>query len=212
MDSVAKWELQKAQEEEWRPRSLRTKELWQLEMDGAIATHFNMHLAYSHAWQGRTRTYWATKRGWESNTTKLVDWSKIGWVFSHYKSNNRRNAAEMASGLMGTGRMLKRWKVKDGDKCPRCNLPDKTNTHILTCPSIEAQARWAASMTSLNKTLTQLETHPGIQVAILNNLQRWRMGKTSRTTLDTTTAPCVQEQQEIGWELMLYGFVGIWWQ
>ena len=212
MDSVAKWELWKAQEEGWHPSSLRTKELWQLEIDGAVATHFNMHSAYLHAWQGRTRTYWAGKRSWDSETTKLVDWSKLGWVFSHYTSKDRRNAVKMASGIMGTGRMMKRWKVKDGDRCPCCNLPDETNMHILTCPSREAKIQWAASTTSLDDTLTQLETHPGIQAAILDNLRRWRMGMTPRTTLDTTAAPCVLEQHEIGWELMLYGFVGVQWQ
>ena len=82
--------------------------------------------------------------------------------------------AKFESGMCATGRMMKIWKKRLIDNCPRCGAANETSTHILQCSSVDAKTTWEKSMQQLEEWMNTNSTCPHIKRLIIQTLNQWR--------------------------------------
>ena len=85
----------------------------------------------------------------------IIQFFKVDWYvntndMSSVRLSRRHWVTIFQSGFCGTGRMMKGWKQRVIDNCPRCGAVNETTTHILQCPCADAQEIWATSLASLD--------------------------------------------------------------
>ena len=90
--------------------------------------------------------------------------------------SRRHWVTKFESGFCGTGRMMKIWKQRVIDNCPRCCAANETTTHILTCPAASAYKSWEKSLVSLEVWLVGKKICPDLRISLLHILDRWRYG------------------------------------
>jgi hypothetical protein len=131
---------------------------------------------------------------------KAAPRSRRHWIVKH------------ASGFCATGKMMKRWKQRDSDFCPRCQAPEDT-THVWTCKGKDANATWNKSIEELRKWLITQKTLPSLTKVLCNRLTAWR-DSTPPTVEPSRFAgvrDTIADQDTIGWQAALEGTIVIGW-
>lgn len=120
------------------------------------------------------------------------------------KQSHRIKVLKHVSGFFATGRCMKMRKQRLTDECSRCNTPDETKTHIITCP--EADAERKLRFTVFCNSLISYITDPDITDAIIRKMDAWRHG---RPVNELQVAPKLREavaiQDALGWETAFTG-------
>jgi len=93
-----------------------------------------------------------------------VDISRRHWV------------TKFESGFCGTGRMMKIWRQRVIDNCPRCGAANEDTSHILQCTSASEQTVGKKAMQKLEDWLVQKKTCPDLRKLLLHMINRWRSG------------------------------------
>ena len=105
--------------------------------------------------------------------------------------------------------MLKRYKYQHHDKCPCCNIPNETMTHILLCDRPSAQTLWKSKLDSLVGWMIMSDVAPDISIAIISNLKRQHL---NLLPVDTSNGGnviiprAIRKQTDIDLNLLLEGF------
>ena len=109
--------------------------------------------------------------------------------------------------------MAARWKLRLNEKCPRCGKYEDT-AHVWRCQQTHAKTVWKTSMKDLSNWFTEQQTNPQIAEAILTGLHAWHQNVPVQ--FPTFTFPelnkTLQQQNEIGWQSFLEGWVSTGWQ
>ena len=79
----------------------------------------------------------------------LVDWEANKLAMKASPVARRYWVTKFESGIYGKGEMMKMWKQRLVNNCPRCGATNETTTHILKCRSKTAQATWDKSFEKL---------------------------------------------------------------
>jgi hypothetical protein len=183
--------------------------LW--DANSKIASPSKKHL-YGLLTNPSTQMWWVRHGRFPLEALPLIDWDTNAQGMKMLKPSRRRWVTKHASENCGVGATLVKWKYQDDPQCPRCGEPEDT-THVLLCTGDGATEVWKEGMSSLADYLTDSNTHPGILQAVLDNLQAWRCGCTSRSETDNPDiASAVASQNTIGWKNMLKGLLSKQWQ
>jgi hypothetical protein len=118
------------------------------------------------------------------------------------------------AGYLPTAEVMKRWKFKPDDTCPRCRQCIETTVHILQCPAVEARTLWLQKIDELQSWLLDKDTLYDLAVIICDRLRTWQNGGTSSLPpIDRFNLIRVVELQDsIGWSSFVYGFISWEWQ
>ena len=164
---------------------------------------------------GKAAEYWVLNRKRFTNTSFFeVDWEANKAAMASVKLSRRHWVTKFESGICGTGRMMKIWRQRVIDNCPRCGAPNETTTHIIQCPGGSANTVWDTSLASLDEWLSDQKTCPDLRKLLIHALSRWRLG------LDVTNLRSFQfewcenifeSQQIIGWRQLMGGCLSIEW-
>ena len=144
----------------------------------------------------------------------MVDWEANQAAMKSVPQSKRQWVTKFESGICGTGRMMKLWKQRVIDNCPRCGVPKETTTHIIKCQSVGAQTVWEKSMSELNKWLVENNTCPDLRRLLIHGLQKWRTGdeRENGVTFDFDGVDDVVEtQRQIGWRQLIGGCLSMKW-
>ena len=77
------------------------------------------------------------------------------------------------TGFAPVGRVIKRRKELQHDKCPKCLSTNETSIHVLQCPEQSSQTQWEISINKVEETLVALYTHPSIITVCKSRLLSW---------------------------------------
>ena len=106
-----------------------------------------------------------------------VDWDACKMAIRKSKVTRRHWVSKFESGWCATGKMMKKWKYRLVDNCPRCGAPGESTTHILKCRAASAETQWGKSMMELSKWLEENNTCPDISIFLVQALVQWRSGE-----------------------------------
>ena len=88
---------------------------------------------------GKAAEYWVLNKERFTNTSFFeVDWEATKQAMESVGLSRRHWVTKFESGFCGTGRMMKIWKQRVIDNCPRCGAANETTTHILRWPAASA--------------------------------------------------------------------------
>ena len=155
------------------------KGMWKIAMLGTrVCNHLVSYLRDSIE-GGKAAEYWIFKRKrFDEAGYFQVDWETNRVAMKSVPIGRRHWVTKFESGMCGTGKMMKLWRKRLVDNCPRCGEKNETPTHILTCKSATACKVWAKSMVKLETWLDRNKTCPDISKLLIQMLDQWRSGET----------------------------------
>ena len=164
---------------------------------------------------GKAVEYWVHhKKRFSKNSFFQVDWAANKVAMTTVGLARKHWVTKFASGMCGTGRMMKIWNQRLIDNCPRCGMANEDTTHILKCPSASARKVWKQSILSLDEWLVKKKTCPDLRKLLMHMIRRWRMGL-EVTYLATCKFEWCEDvyktQKMIGWKQMMGGCVSLEW-
>jgi hypothetical protein len=125
----------------------------------------------------------------------------------------RKYITKSASENYGVGTTLVEWKHQDNAVCPRCSHQMETPTHVQRCDGYSAGKVFQKSIDKLEEFLTEEETRPNLQDAIIQCIKKWRAGETIRLMeYQDDIQQVIQQQHSIGWLDMMEGLPAKEWQ
>ena len=159
--------------------------------------------------------YWVErKKRFTNENFGDVDWDANKIAMKSVSNTRRQWVTKFQAGLCGTGRMMKRWKQRVIDNCPRCGAENETTTHVLQCQSESATAIWNKSVQELDTRLKDIRTCPDLRKLLLNIINKWRSGEEVQNVTPIEFESCegiFAAQKKIGWRNMIGGcFANEW--
>jgi len=107
------------------------------------------------------------------------------------------------------GTNMKRWQMQTEDKCPRCHQLEEGKDHITQCQVKEATKLWETSLQQLDDWLQTIQTEAGIRQELILGLRKWNKGLHNPQVEEQSQV--AQEQDVVGWDLMLGGCISRKW-
>jgi hypothetical protein len=182
----------------------RTKISSQLVKTGEEAIHWK-----------RVRKYWMKKLQINNYNAQSIDW-ELGEISSKKLTKSRQKwLAKWITGICGVGTQLKQWKHQDQDKCPRCEQDREDVQHVMKCQHPTATIVWDDAMKKLENWMIKNECEPRMKTIIVESLQSWRNDIPYQPIQQTRNAElkkAIWDQERIGWDKMLFGFISINWR
>ena len=78
-----------------------------------------------------------------------VDWKANQIATKEISITRRHWITKFKAEICGTGRMMKLWKQRVIDNCPRCGAPKETSSHVLLCRCDSTNSIWDLKLKSL---------------------------------------------------------------
>ena len=156
--------------------------------------------------------YWSRKNRFQGGSPDDIDWDIVQATMKAQSRNRRHWVVKHATGFCGVNKMMHRWKLRDSNKCPRCEEVETTE-HVLKCTGEGANVVWDKSVMELRKWLRDQGTLPNFTDLICDRLSSWRYG----TTYSVIPSNCpglkrtVEQQEKLGWRCFLEGFPAKGW-
>ena len=133
----------------------------------------------------------------------------------------RISCSKRIHGWLNTGRQKSfiSPEAPDSHKCPRCQHPLETQAHVLMCPHASAhKKRYELLLPMKRKMLTVHGCK--VQELFVKCFEAWLANPETPITPDISTVPleqrhllaiAIEEQQSIGWDMMIRGYLSRHW-
>jgi len=108
------------------------------------------------------------------------------------------------TGHFAHGKNMVRRGQRSTTTCLRCQAELEDKQHIIRCPAENAREQWKLSIQKLSRWMKDQGTAPEICSEILSQLMRWTHDKPTPEHLEQ---PFAEEQQRIGWDRMMDGWL-----
>ena len=116
--------------------------------------------------------------------------------------------------FLGTGKNMKRWKLRHESNCPFCYAPNEDILHVFKCLHPSAQSEWKKHLFSWALSLRAQKVSEPLIIAIKRDLYAWKheVHFPTVTYLSAIEQAAVLHQRSIGWRSFLEGFISIQWE
>jgi hypothetical protein len=151
------------------------------------------------------KMFWNKKEKVNENGFVNVDWRALELAMKNEKISTKQWVVKRAAKECGTNMILFQRKQRQNDECPFCRSSE-TPPHVYKCQHEEVAKKWNECMNDCRQGLINDSTDPIIIEALMYGLQTWRDGHEMEGNI------LVAKQQDIGWEGILDGFIGIHWR
>lgn len=179
-----------------------------LRIDGTCITS---HQRRPIHWERRAsplRDYCMAKYGWSRNTFESIDWDAI----------RRVRKKGTATQLIKTSKILHDWlpvmhmlsHIEGSTQCPGCTHSDETITHLLHCPHPLLRAKREEIVTALRKKGLRRRLPRAFLNALSDSILDNAIPGQGRDEC-TQLHLAIHSQSNIGWGLMLRGFLSKQW-
>jgi hypothetical protein len=103
--------------------------------------------------------------------------------------------------------VMKYRKEWSHSKCPRCETPIETTSHVWTCQHPEVKEIWSNAMDDLRTWLLSKRTNMAVTDAIIDRLLAWQSGEPPPPLQSRLLglAAAIAEQDDIGWNSAFEG-------
>ena len=164
---------------------------------------------YSSIMTARAKAYWVKKQRYDADLCNTISWESVA---SAQKSMNRtrlRTITKWCSEWIGTGKNMKRWKLRYSSNCALCGFDDEDTQHILQCMHTLAIKHWDKQLREFDNRLIKHKTSYYLRKAIIQDLEAWRKGVSPPDLdyADDQLKTAIILQRQLGWRVFLEGLV-----
>ena len=196
-------------------RYIVPKGMWEIALTGQRICKDLLEFLRDNIQADEAYNYWVNQK---ERFTKLgflgVDWNANKLAMKSATNTRRKWVTKFESGTCGTGRMMKLWKQRVIDNCPRCGSPNETTTHVLQCKSESATATWESSLAELENWLRDNKTCPDLRKLLVQAIDQWRLGAEVKNLETFEFEHCegvYAAQRQIGWRQLMGGCLSNEW-
>ncbi len=146
--------------------------------------------------------------------TPLFDythWNAVNQAMQSTKRSRRVFVAKHTVGMCGVGKFMHLWKQRRPAECPRCGEFEDAS-HVWQCKGANAEKVWRKAIADLETWMESVQTDPEVQEVIIAKLISWWSGSENNYTVPFQLQPAVQQQNDIGWNNFLEGWVSFEWE
>ena len=169
---------------------------------------------YSHITNQQVMRHWIKKGRFQREDLDQIDWQNQEKAMKLATLTTRRFVTKWASGWIGTGKNMKRWKLRPHGYCPYCKMEDEDTFHIMQCLHTEATQHHHDALWTWISSMIKIGTCPHAIRAIKNEITAWRTGSDPPNidTLNPSLHAAILSQRNIGWKSFLEGLFSIHWK
>jgi hypothetical protein len=139
-----------------------------------------------------------------------INWAAIGDAMKEVPRKRRIFISKHICGMCGVGKFMHRWKQCNDSSCPRCGEHEDAR-HVWTCHGKGADDIWTQSLSELECWMSQVQTDPDVQHAILSHLQSWRENNGEPLPTNFLLDEAVSSQERLGWQRFFEGWIAVEW-
>jgi hypothetical protein len=156
----------------------------------------------------RARKHWRKKKIIAEETEHCIDWKVVHKSHKSVDSTTHQWLSKWMTGFCRVGKMMKVYRFQTHTKCPRCQQPNENVKHVLKCQSYGTK-----QMRALSSWITKNDGPEGMGDVITQNLTAWRQNSMyPHPPIDTTLRKAVLQQDSLGWNNFLHGFISSKWR
>ena len=176
--------------------------------------HKTSEILYYHIYQEKMASYWVSKERVQQSDAHLIDYDTIYRGSKAQSVTMRRFSSKWACETIGTGKNMKRWKLRYDGYCPYCKHPDETTDHILTCQHIDSVMGWEEELKTLLQFMHKIGTCMILIRATKNDLIAWRYKRNTPNIehYPTMIRKILLQQRRLGWKRFLEGVMTTAWR
>ena len=161
----------------------------------------------------RVRRHWRKKGKFNNNNEHNIDWTIVHRSHLALDKNKKKWLSKWMTGFCGVGKMMKIYGLQQHTKCPKCQQPNETTTHVMQCQSYGTHCLWSKLMRSFATWIEKNKGPETLAQAIIDNLTAWRQQSPFPPLPDDRNIrAAVLEQDDIGWRSFLDGFISTKWK
>jgi hypothetical protein len=188
-------------------------EEWQLWNGDHKITHPSDKILYPIFQDPHTDMWWRREGHITAEARAHIDQNATEAVMKSLNASQRKYVTKAASENYGIGTTLVLWKHQSNAKCPRCNHPIETSTHVQQCEGYSANEVFQKSIDKLNDFLSREQTRPDLQDAIVQCLKKWRAKESIHLNdYQLDVQEVIRHQHSIGWLDMMECLPARGWQ
>jgi hypothetical protein len=152
--------------------------------------------------------YWVHIGRFPADYQNRISWKSVENTSAILSSAKRRFVSKWVSEECGVSTTLTKWNHRYINGCPFCLSPNENTEHVLCCPQESASRIWCEQLSSLDKHLRKLRTHPNLHQLIISRLSTWH-DKVDDVNfmVERDIALAIAHQQVIGWKAFLEGLI-----
>jgi hypothetical protein len=156
----------------------------------------------------KLQDYYSDKFNIKTKNLTCINWAALRLAREKLRPGQRTFSIKHAIGWLATGtRMQIQGRILSA--CPFCGN-DKDTDHLFQCPQKDEQME--ATANSFRSYLQEIKTKEIISTALTEGFRNWSLGnKPSIEIMDQEIIDAVREQNNIGWNLLVRGFISIKW-
>jgi hypothetical protein len=190
-----------------------TGEEWQLWNGDHKMTHPHDNILYSAFQDPITDMWWRREGHISPEAYDEIDYDATEETMCSLTATQRKYITKTASENYGVGTTLVDWKHQADAVCPRCKHQVETPVHVQRCEGYAAGDIFQKSIANLEEFLTEEDTRPDLQDAIIQCIKRWRAGEDIRLTeYQNDIQQVIKQQHTIGWLDMMECLPAKGWQ
>ena len=162
------------------------------------------------------RAYLAQRYQWSTGTQATVDW-EVFQAAARTSQTSQQQLVKLVHGKLPTRAELAKAKPHATSTCHYCTAEDETFKHLLQCDNPVSSAFRQDIITRIVQYMEGKQTPAEFQSLFLDGQQFWYQEGLSLCTTppvhSSNTYPKVYDtQQQIGWQLLLQGFLSTEWR
>ena len=153
--------------------------------------------------------YWMRKGRYTPSQRNNIEWHAQYKAMKAINSTRQRTLSKWFSGWLGTGKNMRRWKLRYASNCPFCGHLDEDTNHVLKCSHPKVTTNWTSLLKAYDIKLAKGKTCYALRKAIILELRAWRNMDTapSLSFADPQLKQAIQAQREVGWRCFLEGLM-----
>lgn len=157
-----------------------------------------------------TKQYWADTYKTETDILDFVDWESVGRALKQLNKQMQHFVTKHMMGMCRVGKFMKGWKKWEHEKCHHCVAKEDAQ-HVWLCNTVEATEERNKGIRELEAWMYEVATSPDITQLFLHKLQDLRSGREADGEVPPKLRQAVQTKNDIGWSLVLEGWLSIEW-
>jgi exonuclease III len=155
---------------------------------------------YSIFQDPQTDMWWRREGHVSDAAYEVIDYSATEDVMRSLNESQRKYVTKSASENYGVGQTLLEWKHQRDAKCPRCQELVETSKHVQRCQGYSADAVFQKNINKVQEFLTEEQTRPDVQDAIIQCVKRWRTQEPIKLAdYQPDVQDVIRQQHTIGW-------------
>jgi hypothetical protein len=169
---------------------------------------------YHHIAHQNLVTYWIHQHKFTTDQQSVIHWRALHRARTTSKHSYRQFMSKWNCNFLGTGKNMKRWKLRHESNCPYCYAPNEDILHVFKCQHTSAQAEWKRHLFSWALSLRAHKVSEPLIIAIKRDLYAWKHGAQFPpiTYLSDIEQAAILHQRSISWRSFLEGFISIQWE